>query len=362
MNTALSRAERDQPRPFLPSDMPRDKIFVRAVCAHIAAAVRVGEYPEDIARRNWPKDAATLSLVQRSASNPGQTTGTWGDALATQGWAAFLASLQPSAGASLIAAGSRFDLSGRVTVHMPRASSTGAAHWVAEGAPIPVPQATTVSVALGPPCKLALIESITREIAEHADGESVAEMIMSDSVRLALETALFGNAAGTATNPPGLLNGVSASTASTGPDGYTACLGDIRIVTDAIVAAGGGQDVRYFTSPGRKTALDSYMPQLAGRTYGSTSIPSAQLVGIDAAAFASGFSAVPEISASLESVIVFDDSSTPPQVGTPGTPAVVGAPARSAYQHDLVVLRCILRAAWAMRVPAIAHIDAAMLW
>jgi hypothetical protein len=52
-----------------------------------------------------------------------------------------------------------------------------------------------------------------------------------------------------------------------------------------------------------------------------------------------------------------DDTTTPAlitraaslAIGTPGSPATIAAPTRSAFQQDLIILRCILDATWSLR-------------
>src|SRR5262249_2117453 len=161
-----------------------------------------------------------------------------------------------------------------------------------EGGVIPVAQPSLTAAQLGPPTKLAIIATMSREIAEHSaeSGEAVVTMILQDAARAALDNSLFSNTAGSASQPAGLLAGISATTASTATDGYAACLSDTRALTDAVVAGGGsgGPSVLYFCSPGRKIALDGYLPGLAGRTFGSAWIAAGELIAVDSAAFASG--------------------------------------------------------------------------
>ena len=162
--------------------------------------------------------------------------------------------------------------------------------------------------------------------------------------------------------PAGLLNGITGSTAITG-GGHNAALGDLRTLTDAIATAGGsGTSVMLFASPGRAVALKSYCPALASQVFGSAFIPSGTLIVTDPGSFASGFGADPEIGASLEGIVHMEDTSPQP-IGTPGTPNVVAAPTRSAWQTDVVLLKCILRAAWFLRVPgAAAFISTGLSW
>jgi hypothetical protein len=108
--------------------------------------------------------------------------------------------------------------------------------------------------------------------------------------------------------------------------------------------------------------LKGYAPALASQIFGSAMIPSGQLITVDPKSFASGFGADPDIRASLEAVVHFEDTSPQP-IGTPGSPNVVAAPTRSAYQTDVILIKCILRAAWVLRVPnAAAWISTGLTW
>jgi len=66
MNTSLpSKPER--PLPFTPSDIPADKLVIRAVAAHAVAAARGPSVsPGEISRQFWPRDAATHALIERA--------------------------------------------------------------------------------------------------------------------------------------------------------------------------------------------------------------------------------------------------------------------------------------------------------
>ena len=78
------------------------------------------------------------------------------------------------------------------------------------------------------------------------------------------------------------------------------------------------------------------------------------VIVLDALAFVSGFSGGPQIDVA-ESALVHLEDTSPLEISTTGTPNTVAAPVRSAFQADLKVLRCVLRASWAMRAPAIAY-------
>lgn len=362
----MGPATRTEPRhslPLTPSDVRGDRCLTRAVTAFVCAAVERTS-PAAVARAAWPRDEATRILIARAASTVAQTSQVhWAQELAAKSVAEFVGALTDSAGAALLNAAAKYDLAGRIQVSLPKAVSTGAAAWILEGAPIPVPQANLTAPILGPPKKLAIIETITREVAESGapNGEITIGIILQDAIKAQLDLSLFSNTAVSSSQPAGLLNGLTPLTASTG-GGIGAALGDLRLIMDAVAAGGGGSSTAmFFGSSGRSLSLKGYFPALSDRIFGSAFIPAGTLIGIDPRALATGYGADPEISASLESVIHTDDSA-PLAIGTPGSPPTVAAPALSLFQSDLVSLKCILRACWAFRWPGIAAITTGMTW
>src|SRR5262245_50215168 len=296
------------PKAFLPSDMPRHRLLPRAILAHAVAAANGGS-PANVSASYWPRDPMTLALVTRAASSPATTTTAgWAAELSTTALGAFLGSLKDAAAAALFAASPRFDLAGLNQLTLPRASSTGGAAWTAEGAPIVVPQGVIAVVPLGPVKKLAIIESCTQEIADVSaeGGEAIITQLVRDAVIAQLDASLFSNTASSSLRPPGIVAGITASTAATG-GGINAAATDLRTLTDAIVAAGGsGNGVLFFSSPGRAINLKAYFEALADRFYGSASIPSGTIYAVDPASFASAFGADPEIRVSTEATIHFE--------------------------------------------------------
>jgi hypothetical protein len=340
------------PKPFLPSDLASDKLLIRAATAYVVAAARTGATPEQICRQFWPKDAPALAMVLRAATGPALTTqATWAQELAAIGVGTFLANLQNSGAAALLRAAPQFDLSGYAKINLPRAAANGTARWVGEGQPIPAGQAQLANTPLGPPFKLALIETFSNELRDHSApaAEQVVGQILSDAARIALDSALFSAAAGTANNPPGLLAGLTSLTPFTG-GGPGACLGDLRQLADAVATAGGGGNLLYFTTPGRLTAVKGYAPAVAPQVHASAMIPASQIICIDASAFASGFGADPQITAAQE-VLLHQEDTTPLPIASVGTPNTVAAPTRSMFQTDCTALKMVLRCAWVLRIP-----------
>jgi len=290
--------------------------------------------------------------VLRASIDPAMTSGTWGGQLAAGNRvAAFRESLRPrSAAAELIARGLSVDLSGVGSATLP---GIGTAYpepsWIAEGAPINA-QKPSLTAATLTPKKLATISGLTGELADYSaeDAEAIITDMMEDAVARALDASVFSAAAASATRPAGILNGVTAVTASTA-GGLGALVADAGALAEPIHAAGGGSSIVFFAAPAQAVAIKL----LAGSTFDFPVITAASLaagtvVAVEARAFASGFSDVPRVDIAKEAVVHWDDSA-PAAIGTAGSPNTVAAPVRSGFQTYTYAIRCVLRAAWAMR-------------
>jgi hypothetical protein len=156
----------------------------------------------------------------------------------------------------------RFEQRGIATVQLPRATGGCGPQWVAEGSPISVGQGVLANPTLGPPKKAALIETMTRELSEAnpQGGEAIIEIMLRDACSRGLDMAVFSATAGSALRPPGILSGVTPATASTGAAGLAACLDDLAILADAVVAGGVGAAPMFFASPGRRLNRHSPIP------------------------------------------------------------------------------------------------------
>jgi hypothetical protein len=134
--------------------------------------------------------------VAKSAVNPATTTTSgWASQLAGSAVADFLGSLAPiSAAATAFRSAMKVDLTGVATVTIPSAFPTvSQVRWVAESNPIPVISGSTV----GPARKLAVLTVFTSELVLHSaqNAETVVRTMLSEAAALALDSALFDNAA-----------------------------------------------------------------------------------------------------------------------------------------------------------------------
>jgi hypothetical protein len=340
-------------KPFLPSDHHNGRPLERAILAGVWAALDKGQTGAvRIAEKTWPGDKATAAVLKASTAPADSTTTTWAKELSPTLTGDFVASLQPmSAAARLINAGIRLSLTGMYELNIPKRSTAKAASdvaWLAEGGPIPVKQYSLNTVTLGPTHKLPLMVDLTRELAEHGNGEAVITQLIREDLAASLDASLFDSTAAGSTRPAGLLNGVSAISATTTTNLTDAMLGDLVNIAAAISDAGGSGNCVYIASP--KQASAAKLRLLTQATiWPCPALAAGTVVGVDPSAFVSAFGPEPRVQTTMQATVV--EASPAAAVGTAGTPNVVGAPMRSLFQTDTISIKTILDAAWCMRQP-----------
>jgi hypothetical protein len=306
---------------------------------------------EKVAAERWPDDQVTLAITKAATSPASLTTSGWASQLATTAVADFVGSLGPaSAGATLLKRGLQlsFDSAGGISVPGIIADA-GEIGFVAEGAPIPAAQLTVAGPTLTPR-KFARLVTFTRETLSHSTPtvESLVRTALTESVALALDTALFDATAGDATRPAGLRNGIAAI-AGTAGGGFAALLADLQALTAAVGAiSGNGQIVLVGSSMRIATLRLTVAGELGFDLMTSSALADDELIAVAPNALASAVDPEPRFKTSTETVIHQEDA-TPLAIGTAGSPNTVAAPARSLWQTDTVGLRLILRVAWALR-------------
>lgn len=342
--------------PLYPADIRYDRSLVRAITAVVLAQETAGTEggPDTLVEKAWPRDRAALQLT-RAAVSPTSTADTaiaGGTAIA-----GFVKSLQPaSAAAALFARGTTLSLAGRSTVTIPAATTNPTPAWVAEGAAIPVAQATLAGTILGPPRKLAVVASLTQSLATYS--AEAAEVVIGNLMRQAaarqLDASVFSATAGDTTRPAGILDGVSATSATSG-GGAAALAGDIDALMAALVTGGFGASPVLVVSPGRAVRAATLAQGSTIPVISAPSMPAAQVIMVDVAGFFTAYSGTPEISTARETVLHME-SEAPQAIGVSGSATL---PSRSLWQEDGLAIRLILRAAWAAMPGAVAHITTA---
>jgi hypothetical protein len=306
--------------------------------------------PPEQARRAFGEDRGVQTIL-RAASNPAMTT--------TAGWAAelahvmnyFLASLVGvSAAVELLGRGMRLRFDGAGTLSLPSIAVGAGAGFVGQGAPIPVVQFPTSAGVKLEDHKIALITSLTREMVESSSAESILRTTIAESASLGLDIALLSTTAGTVDRPPGLLNGVTPLTPSTTTPLSDAMVADLSALGGA-VARVAGNEIIFVCAPEQALAVKLRSPNFPFSILASRALPAKSVVAVAAAALASAFDAMPEITATRESELVMDDAA-------PGAPGGT-QPTMTLYQGDRIALRMRTRATWALRAQnAIAYMTA----
>ena len=360
---------RERP-PLLPTDIDFARSLTRACTAEFLRAAtwaQKDESAQTIAEKAWSRDRAAIAILNRAAVPPLSTTSTGISGLLPNVAAAFVSGLAlQSAAAALINAGIRVDLTGAYAASVPYAApgSQPLPVFISEGAPIAHSQLSFSSGTVGPPRKMAILTSLSNELAEHStpNAEVVIRTVVTESAARALDGALLSNAAADATRPAGILAGVVGLTPSTG-GGVAALAADVEALVNAITAAGGGRRIMLFMSPGKASKVPLLAPGIGSplEIVPAPSLPAATIVAVDPGGFVTGFGSEPRIDVSRETTLHYEDTS-PSQISTVGTPNTVAAPSRSLYQIDAYALRLILPVAWAVRAPGLVQTISNVTW
>ena len=299
-------------------------------------------------------DPLVKQIVEKGAIAPA-TTGTsgWASQLTQNLVTEFMASLAPlSAAAALISRGVKVPMGSAATIKLPArdgAPST-ATPWVAEGAPIPARE-----YVLNADCELVakkfgLLVGISREAATRSNGESVVRQLLREDAAASLDGGYFSDDAASASDHPGMLDGVAPLAGFAGGD-RVAMEEDLTALSDVVSAAGSGELV-FIVSPRRANRIKIRYTDLSRELefLPSLAIADDAIVAVDPLSWAHGFSDDFEIDASIETLLHMDSEPLPT------VDSSAAAPARSYFQTDALALRLLANVAFAPRRPnAVAH-------
>jgi hypothetical protein len=338
-------------------ELEQRRSLIRAATAIALGAV--SRRPADeILSRAWPSDDGA-KMVLRGATVP--TTTSSAVALNIDA-VAFLVSMAPaSAAARLFERALRTDLSQIHATNIARLVNVPAPGFVAEAAPIPVVAGDFDSTLVGPTFKLALIVGLSNEL-EFSSPENASAVIgraLADAASKQLDTLVFDNVAGAGSRPSGLLNGVTPIAATAG-GGVNAMASDIGNLAGALSDAGVDTEAMVLVAnPKQATKLRLLAgPAFTYPILGTSAVAAGTVVAISPAGVASGFDGAPRIETSKESTLHYDTA--PAQIGTAGSPAVVAAPTRSAWQTDTFSLKVRTKCSWSLVHPgAVAVVNSA---
>jgi hypothetical protein len=326
--------------------------LIRATAAFLRAHVHNAS-PERIFKQMFGDDRAGETVV-RAATVPAS--------VANVNWAGPLAHVTVSqtvvematvsAGAALVAAGMKLAFDRLATIYAPGrlVDATDAGTWVSEYAPISVRvQRITAGTVLSP-SKLVVLNAATREQIEGSNIEEVSRALLTESMALALDAAIFGTQAAGA-SPAGILNGVTAQTATAG-GGLAALEGDMKNLMAALVAAGAGRAPVIACNPIQATAIKLLAsPKFDVPVWPSNAIAPGTVVMVEPTSFASAFAPTPEFEISGHAMLQFQD--------TPASDPMAGSPTESLWQHDKIAWLTKIRAAFGMRAAHVAYLTGA---
>ena len=325
--------------------------FTRAVIARAAAAldnVRAADY----AASAWPDDPGVGLVLRASVAPTLMANATALTPIAI----AILEQIKPlTAGGELFSRGLTVTNFGGGAVKVPGFAAS-AADFVTEGAPIPVKQ----FVASGPtlaPFKLASIVTVSSELIEHSDAETMIRAVLAENIAIGLDAALFSATAASTARPAGLMNGIAGLTpaAATGPSA-DAMATDIAALINAIAAVSGNQFL-IVASPPQAVSLQFRLQREVPFVLASSALPARTVVAIATPAFV-GVLETPRIESSIEAIVHQEDTS-PAAIANGGG---IASPVRSLFQTNSVGLRVITPVSWALRTTGAVAWMASVNW
>jgi hypothetical protein len=320
---ALARAER--------------RSFVRLCTAKALAARPGAPSAASIAK------AANWDDVERIVRSPQSATGTGN--YPTQQSVRILPALAPtSASAKVLAMATTLDLTGINSISLPNFLPTAqpSALFVGEDQPAPLVDLIAGSTVLGPAKKVLFLIALTGELrqASAQNAEALVGQALEIAAGRAIDAALFGSSAGTATTPSGLLFGVTPATSAAGK-GLDGAAADLAALARAFGTVGvSADDMVIICSPASATQLRALIGlRFANVILGSAAVADGTLIGILPAGLAVGYSGAADVETSESATAQFE--------AVPTSDLLTGTPVRNAYQEFFTLLRIRARCAWA---------------
>jgi hypothetical protein len=322
--------------------------FSRAAVSSMRSAVDRTQTAETCARKAYPNDNDVPRLL-KAAVSPHTTTDS-ASALVAQSMALLDALMPVSASAGLLRQTRVLGWDPGVgSIAVPTLDMTAALpNWISEGKPYPLPQGTSTALFLKP-CKFGVIVAFTMEMLAHSQSDVLAQQGLTAGIGYALDQSLFSsNAAVPGLSPAGILNGLT-SLPPTLLNTYTnvgAMLSDLAKIAGAVAPVAVNGPILFICSPAQAAAVKIYRPELEDTVLTSAALAPSTVIAIAPAALAF-CSGAPSFEPSHEGTVHM--STTPSDIGTPGTPPVVAAPVVSAWQSGQVLLKFRWVLDWGLR-------------
>jgi hypothetical protein len=350
-------------RPLVPEDLPfrrnghlERRSWQRAISAKALGIARRGLDPRKVLKGAWPDDERA-EIILRAAQAPTSTAN-----FPVQTLAGSFRSLMPGSAAWKLfdhPSALRLDLAGIHQIEIP--NFTGLLPrpiFIGEDEPAPALQWPVGKSILGPPRKILVLSAVSGELDQSLPETAAAVIgrVLSDVTNQSVDVVAFDANAADTTRPAGLLFGVTPIAASAATDPWAAMNEDLASLCEEIGNAGVDPSEVIFVMRPREGMLLRLRagPEFDSRVLTSLGVTSKSVVAIAPAGIASGYQGPPTIETSREALLHFEDAAPADIVDVGGTPA---APAKSAYQLDLISLRVKARAAWCAAPGAVAVVE-----
>ena len=198
------------------------------------------------------------------------------------------------------------------------------------------------------PQKLAFAVVLSNELLANSNAETVIRARMGEDLRLGVDTIMLDDVVGSAVRPPGLRYNVAAETASTDVT-IEGMVDDLALISSKVAGIAGLSDTIIIASPKQAVKIWARLPTFKLPVFASSTLVDGVVMAVACSGVAvAGSPDAPRIDMNVESVVVLDDSD-PAQLGTVGTPTIVGSPARSLFQSDTSCLRLLCDMTWQPR-------------
>jgi len=307
-----------------------------------------------VAEREAKDDREALNLLQRTATAPHSSANT---TTFNQSIIDYTTDIMGAAcAASAIIRSGAIKLSfGEAASIWCHGLSGSSAHvgYFGKGSPFRILQFDeSKGVSLEAGLRLGFGVSMTNELVAHSNAPVVFRAQMSEDVTQGLEAILLdANPGVAALRPAGLLYNVQTVAAEGTLTGVDAMAADLAGLAAAVGTIGG--EIIYVANIKEVTKIRARMPLFSG-VYSSAAVSAGSLIAIAprGLAFAGSIDG-PRIDTSSQTSFVGDDALVAQQMSASGSPNTVMAPAYSAFQADLSIVRMILPdLTWGQRVPA----------
>jgi HK97 family phage prohead protease len=307
-------------------------------------------------------------IVLKAASAPALTTvAGWAQELVHISYAELMPLLMPQAILTRLAPRGltlSFGATGKIVIPTRNRTPTISGSFVGEGLAIPVRQGAFSSQTLTPK-KMAVITTWTREMDQHSIPaiEGLLREAIQQDTSVAIDSVLIDANAATVIRPAGLLNGVGATSATSG-GGMAAFIGDITGLIGALVTGtyGNIRSPVWLVNPSdmlrasmlqaTNTGIFPFYDQIrAGNINGiplidSATVTAKTMILVDAADFVVVGGDAPRMEISDQATLHMEDTNPADLVASPST---VAAPQRSLFQTDTLALRMVLPLNWVQR-------------